>query len=524
MNLARFAIAVLLIVVNGFTSAMAQDADPELAELRRRVEVLEQQNEALLKSLSGQTFEQFGPALSHDEASGPSSADPVVDPSSDGWETSAHDVDECFPTCQEDEDDLAMTASWHHGLELTTKDKDFRVHIGGRTQFDAGWFNADENVQDNINNPYEDGVDFRRGRIRIDGTMYSTIEWAVEYDFFNSFDASGTTHTVTGPTDLWWTFREVPCVGNVRIGNQKPAIGFEHLVSSRFLPFMERSFNQDAFYGGRFNGFLPGVAMFDNWGANEMGTWNLGLFKPTDNVFAVNAHDGDFATVGRLTRLIWFENDGANLFHVGGSVMHATTVDDQIVFRTRDAIRTGLSVDWPVPASTGTIAGDDMQWFNGELAAVDGPWTFQGEYLVSVLDDAALIIANVVQPSVGTVTYHGGYMQVMYFLTGEHDNYNKANGTFDRVIPRRDFYFRKGCGAAGPGAWQIGARYNFLDLNDNTIDGGVLHNLTCGLNWFLNPNMKVQFDYMLTDRDAALAGDLGDGLIHGWGVRFAHDF
>jgi phosphate-selective porin OprO/OprP len=78
--------------------------------------------------------------------------------------------------------------------------------------------------------------------------------------------------------------------------------------------------------------------------------------------------------------------------------------------------------------------------------------------------------------------------------------------------------------ASGPGAWQIGARYNFLDLNDNTLDGGVLHNFTAGLNWFLNPNMKLQFNYMLTDRDAALAGDLGDGLIHGWGIRLAHDF
>ena len=72
------------------------------------------------------------------------------------------------------------------------------------TQFDAGWFSADANVQDNINNPYEDGVDFRRGRIRIDGTMYYTIDWAVEYDFFNSFDARRHDAHVTGPTDLWW--------------------------------------------------------------------------------------------------------------------------------------------------------------------------------------------------------------------------------------------------------------------------------------------------------------------------------
>ena len=95
-------------------------------------------------------------------------------------------------------------------------------------------------------------------------------------------------------------------MGNVRIGNQKPAIGFEHLVSSRFLPFMERSYNQDTFYGGVYNGFLPGMALFETIGEDDYGTWNIGLFKPTDNVFAASAHDGDFFTVARLTHLLWY--------------------------------------------------------------------------------------------------------------------------------------------------------------------------------------------------------------------------
>jgi phosphate-selective porin OprO/OprP len=251
--------------------------------------------------------------------------------------------------------------------------------------------------------------------------------------------------------------------------------------------------------------------------------WNIGVFKPTDNIFAASAFDGDYAVVGRLTCLPWYACNGAELLHLGGSVSQHTTVEDRIVFRTRDAIRAGLSSEWPVPASTGIIAGDDMQWINGELVGVNGPWTLQSEYLVSYLHDAAPIIANVVQPSVGTTMYHGGYVQVLYFITGERDNYNKKTGAFDRVIPHSDFYFRDGY-AAGTGAWQVGARYNFLDLNDNTLDGGILHNFTGGLNWFLNPNMKIQFNYMVTDRDAALSGDLGDGLIHGWGIRFAHDF
>jgi phosphate-selective porin OprO/OprP len=512
MKLTHLAAAVLLHLAAGCHLAFAQYPDHELDDLRHRIEALEQQNEALRQSLEGQTFDSLGPSFTHEETAEEKST----------WNHSSLPCEDC-PPCEEEDDHLKMSASWHHGLEIATEDEDFRIHIGGRTQFDASWFAADENVQDNINNPYEDGVDFRRGRIRIDGTMYSTIEFAAEYDFFGAARIDGEDRTHPAPTDLWWTFKEVPWVGNIRVGNQKPAIGFEHLVSSRFLPFMERSYNQDAFYGGGFNGFWPGISFFDTYGGDDFGVWNIGVFKPTDNIFAASAFDGDYAVVGRLTCLPWYACNGAELLHLGGSVSQHTTVEDRIVFRTRDAIRAGLSSEWPVPASTGIIAGDDMQWINGELVGVNGPWTLQSEYLVSYLHDAAPIIANVVQPSVGTTMYHGGYVQVLYFITGERDNYNKKTGAFDRVIPHSDFYFRDGY-AAGTGAWQVGARYNFLDLNDNTLDGGILHNFTGGLNWFLNPNMKIQFNYMVTDRDAALSGDLGDGLIHGWGIRFAHDF
>ena len=523
MKTVTFAIAFVTASFLAARSASPADVEEQLAELRQRIDSLELENKVLRQAITKPSPDDAGPHLDSGEASAERPTESVVEPRLDELESELALADSNCPS-DEKPNDLSMSPSWKHGLELATKNKEFRVHVGGRTQFDTGWYSADENVQNNINNPYENGVDFRRGRIRIDGTMYYTIDWCIEYDFFNSFDADGDTHAVTGPTDLWWTFREVPWVGNVRIGNQKPPIGFEHLVSSRFQPFMERSYNQDAFYGGAFNGFYPGISCFDNWGPDDMSLWHMGVYKPTNNVFAVNANDGDYATTGRLTRLAWYECDGASLLHFGGSVMVQSTVEDRITFRTRDAIRSGLSVDWPVPASTGPLAGDDMQWFNGEVAGVHGPWTFQGEYLVSFLHNAADIVNNVVQPPVGTVSYHGGYFQMLYFLTGEHDNYNKATGVFERVIPYNDFYFRHGYVASGPGAWQVGARYNFLDLNDETLDGGILHNVTIGLNWYLNPNMKFQFDYFATHRDAALAGDLGDGWIHGSGIRVAHDF
>jgi phosphate-selective porin OprO/OprP len=433
--------------------------------------------------------------------------------------------------------DLTMTAKWNNGLELSTKNKDFRIHIGGRTQYDGGAFWAPDNVQNNINQPYQNGVDFRRARLRIDGTMYEQQEFAVEYDFINSnrFVNSVTTgpggappvtsstgvFDVTAFTDVWWQLKELPVVGNLRIGNQKEAIGFEHIVSSRFLPFMERSYNQDTFYGGSFNGFTPGVAIFDSYGENS-GTWNIGVYKPTSNVFAYNAHTGDYAVTGRVTRLLWNEADGAELLHVGLGARQYTSVNNTMQFRTRDAIRTGASQVWPVPADTGTLLANAGQFLDPEIAAVHGPWTFQAEYLGAWTEDVAKKAGDATRQ----VFYQGGYVQAFYFLTGEHDSYDYERGSFGRVKPRENFFLLRteGGTAGGWGAWQIGARYNYLNLNSNGINGGELNNYTVGLNWFWNPNMKVQFNYMLTDRNSAAANGLGDGVIHGIGMRFAHDF
>lgn len=465
--------------------------------------------------------------------------------------------------------DLKMSANWKDGLEISTKNKDFRVHVGGRTQLDTSWYSADQNLYTSpvasatlagklgntgpaggfnrgIGNTYGDGMDFRRARFRIDGTMYEQIEWAAEYDFVNSVNIAGNAATVTAPTDLWWMFKETPIFQNVKIGNQKEAIGFEHMVSSRFLPFMERSYNQDAFYGGLFNGFEPGITSSGTYGEDDVGTFNVGVFKPTNNVFAYNSGTGDYALTARVTRLLMWADDGHQMVHVGASVRQATATRTNIgaattatdvrfqQFRTRDALRAGLSQNWPTPANI-TLTGDDMQWYNLELAAVSGPFTLQAEYLWSVLHNAQGVNSTATPtlgPVVGNANYSGGYIQTLYYLTGDNDHYGKKAGFFERVRPNENFFWMRGAdgnSVFSKGAWQVGLRYDYLDLNDKGLNGGVLNNITGGLNWFMNPNMKLQFNYIATHRHTGFAPQPGnpfpgDGWVNGWGVRMAHDF
>lgn len=81
-------------------------------------------------------------------------------------------------------------------------------------------------------------------------------------------------------------------------------------------------------------------------------------------------------------------------------------------------------------------------------------------------------------------------------MTGEHRRYSRSSGTFSFVRPQNNF----GIGS-GWGAWEVAARYSRLDLDDRNIKGGKLDNITVGLNWHLNPNTRVMWNYVNADRD-----------------------
>jgi phosphate-selective porin OprO/OprP len=537
---------VLASLLLAASAAYSQGAGPSIADLWRRMDALERENRELRSAITQQPavtatgFDQHALHYAGDEnrirsvvedclterGLQPASAEAWVE--APRYQSAANAG---TPIGQ----DLAMSATWRNGLELTTKDKSQRIHIGGRWQFDTSWFSADQAVQNNLpgNVQYHDGVDFRRARLRIDGTMYEVIEYAMEYDFVNGSRLRNANNSgfvdfdVTALTDMWLQFSHTP-LGNIRVGNQKEAIGFEHLVSSRFLPFMERSYNQDTFYGGTFNGFTPGASVTSNiW--EDRASYNIGLYKPTNNVFAFNTNDGDYAITGRLTWLPIYEEEGRQVLHLGVSAREATTYEGLVRFRTRDAARAGTSSQWPVPADVIT-RGDRMHWLNFEFCALQGPWTLQAEWLTSFTSNARATnnLAQGIGPRVDSLFYQGGYVQLLYFLTGESDNYSLERMALDRVKPFENYFWVRGEDGHlfGRGAWQLGARYNYLDLNDQDINGGILHNFTTGVNWFFNPNTKWQFNYIATYRDVSQTANFpdGSGWIHGWGMRFAQDF
>jgi phosphate-selective porin OprO/OprP len=449
----------------------------------------------------------------------------------------------CPPQCQCPNCEPAKTGKgdwktgWNNGIEWVSPDKAFKVHIGGRTQLDAVFVAQEGNALDGAGgisgSKRLDAVDFRRARLRADGTIYETIEYVAEFDFVNSGSVdpnSATPNTIKNtinfpaPTDLYWKFKEVPLVGNVYIGNYKDPIGFEHLMSSRWLNFLERSFNQDLFYGPNNNGFLPGITLTDTY-CNERGVWAIGAYKAqyNSNVFAYDVGEGNYSTTGRLTWLLIDDKECHQLLHIGasGSLRDPNTVDgnDRIRFRARD-LRNGPANLSTIYADTGTFFANHQYLANVELAGINGPWSFQAEWLGSWATHARSAIAS---PSLGTYYSTGSYAEVHYFLTGESRDYDRKAGVFTRIIPEKNFRYKNGC--FEPGAWQVAFRYSTTNLNSQGITGGNLNDYTFGLNWFLNPNMKVQANYALLQRSFDKgAAHVDDGVIHQFGMRLAHDF
>jgi phosphate-selective porin OprO/OprP len=455
--------------------------------------------------------------------------------------------------------EFPMFPRWFNGFVFESPGQDFIVRVGGRLQADTGFFGQSPGltntpIADGGVGPNNDSTEFRRARVRIDGVMYRFIGWAAEVDFATMANARnilgnppGFPSNVQGPpnqgplvvspsiTDMFVTITEMP-IGNFRAGNFKEPLGLEHLTSDRWLDFMERSYNMDAFYGPFNNGFSPGIMLFD-WTEDLRSTWALWCGPNNSNPFAY--HIGNqFAGTVRGTYLPYYDeiSQGRYLIHLGtsGSIRRPDQNQDELF--TRGNIRSGPpSTANPLYADTGSFATSCQEMVNLEVLGIWGPWTFQSEYLATFLQNArqnpfnsALPPAQINLPPAGSpgnsVFFQGTYVEALYFLTGESRPYDRREGLPMRIVPNRNFYMNHANGGnpVGWGALQVGARYSYLDLNSNGINGGQLNSFTLGINWFLNPNMKFQFNYDYTARGAVAAA--AAGTINSGGMRLALDF
>jgi len=432
------------------------------------------------------------------------------------------------PSSDPEKSKYRLEANWNNGLQFTSSDEQFRIHVGGNAQIDSTWLIGPKSAfaipSGGTNGVENSSATFiRRARFRVNGELFDQFDFIVEYDLANADNENsgqeppsfGNLNGSPAPANVWMQIRDVPVLGNLRFGNQTKPIGMTTNTYQGFLPFMERPDNADAFYAPFDKGQALGLSA-RNYTESERLTWQYGIYRAAIDVFGIALNR--YAVGGRVTGLPWYEDEGRRLIHLGLGYWSGDLVQDDLRLRARPLLRNAPGFAAPILVDTGEIPGSRQYIFAPEFAMVLGPVTVQAEWAGQFLTDAFPTGGT---PQ-GTVFYHGGYVEALYFLTGEHQEYVKRDGVFGRVVPIQNYHLKHGDSNRGCGAWQVGARFSYLDLNDKAIQGGRLYDWTAGLNWFLNPNMKIQFNYILEHRDAP------QGIVQAWingvGIRGAYDF
>jgi phosphate-selective porin OprO/OprP len=383
------------------------------------------------------------------------------------------------------------------------------MKVSGRIHADA-WGFDDESpniaVFDGGDDP-ENRIGFRRLRFGVAGAIKDNMLYKIEMEF------AGGNRVEFRDAYLGWT--DLPLLQTLLLGNQKRPYGLDHLNSSRYNVFLERPLvieanNQDTRRLG-----LASYGFSDDLAWN----WRYGVFNQ-ENVQATGNYTADHLQLeiaGRLANTFWYDevSGGRGYAHWAVSGTHADNTagpDNAARWQTRPEARSvGRWLD------TGTVPGADYFNLLGLEAVVNvGALQVVGEYQ-SVWQD---------RNGFADTRYDGGYVYASYFLTGEHMPWDRESGTLDRIVPFQNFWFVNrcdGCREAGWGAWQVALRYSIADYTDQDIFGGQGEAWTAGLNWYWNPNARMQLNYItgeIQDRTAALL----DGRYNIWGARFMVDF
>ena len=394
---------------------------------------------------------------------------------------------------------------WHifykDGLHLDSTQKYFRMKVNTLVVGDGGFIGADNELMRAF--PELEGwhARLRRLQLTMRGWISEFVDFQLQIDFAD----------VRAIRDNWIGFK-VPLLGHIKAGNMKEPVSLSELTGAKFTTFMERPLPPLAFAPGRNIGTMAHNAIVESrmtWAAG--GFWNTRSLSQVGEGRDAVSHSNGFNFTARITGLPMYEDEGRKLLHLGLSYSHQfrgeNYSDPEVQVQPRP--ETFLTDDRLV--NTGTFIPDRGDLINPELAIVAGPLSFQSEYFLNIID----------APSVGNPRLWGFYLFGSYFLTGESRAYNKSNGAFSQVDPIQNFHF----GQSGWGAWELGLRFSYVDLNDGDISGGKESNLTAGLNWYLDSNTRLMLNYVRARvRDRLNPPVVEDGRANILQARFQIEF
>jgi phosphate-selective porin OprO/OprP len=405
--------------------------------------------------------------------------------------------------------------------------ENLKLKIGGKIILDGGYIEADKELERAFPDLEGYGGELRTlsvdvlGTIRvlsavkdrvetiekpaprvIDGVLsyapYDALDFKIDVDFANLREIN----------DIWLRFPRIPLLGYLTFGHMKEPFSLERQTSITNTTFMEWALPNDAFAPSRNIGIMIGKPVLNERLTLAGGGFlNTGSFSDVGEASDRLTEANGYNLTARVTGLPWYADEGERLVHLGLSYSHGVRndkdIDDRVQFRARPESR----ITDERLVDTGFFFTDDMDLINPELAIVLGPFSLQGEYFHTFTD----------ADGKGDPEFWGFYVYGSFFITGENRNYNTSRGMFARVRPKRNFRPLKG----GWGAWELGARFSYIDLNDEEIRGGRERNFTAGVNWHLSPNFRFMFNYVRAHvKDRATQPPIDSGRANIYQARF----
>lgn len=349
----------------------------------------------------------------------------------------------------------------------------------GRIQVDAGT----TSIPSTLARSDGFGSEIRRARLGVEGKIPGGFGYKFEMDF------AGNSAEVT---DAILTYGDGGL--KVSIGQQNNFQSMEELTSSRFISFTERAAFTDAF------GFERRVGVSGQVTSGPI-LVQAGVF--TDNIGSLPGKS--WSMDGRIVAM---PKVGDTQLHLGASI-HKAEKDGTSTVRYRQRPLVHFTGERFI--NTGSFSADSEFGLGLEAAAINGPFHVAAEAYWQNVDRPGAL---------ADPTFFGGFAEAGIFLTGG-DTRGYKSGTFNRVKPANPV------GEGGIGAIQFNVRYDYLDLVDAGIIGGVQNGLMASLIWTPTDYTRFMLNYGKMEYDqAAYATSGGDTSysVDSIGLRAQVDF
>ena len=328
------------------------------------------------------------------------------------------------------------------------------VSLEGLIQADGNWFDNDLADLNGVNvNGDDSEFELRRAEIVLKGKGPGNFEWVLGYDAkADKFLDVNAKYKLGGDSNHF-----------VQVGQYKQPNSLEELSSTKNNDFISKAAVTNTYAVGRRLGAAYGYGS-GNWGVNA----SVFGRELTRNL----AHGSGWGVRGTFAPI----NDKGNLLHFGLAYVNYDTDSD--TFRVRARPNADLATVRLVDSGNMTDT-DRVATTSAEAMWVRGPFKLQGEYYSS----------DIQRMENGDYTSTGGYVSAVWNVTGETWGYK--GGVPSTPLPSEP----------ASGLWQLGLRYDTLDLNDGDVRGGQMDAWTVGANWYWRSNFKFMLNYVMVDTE-----------------------